>query len=64
MAFTRAFLGAKATLQTKKMSVPPFGYVQLMAFHPCAGERSLAEMEVPAECTDIDFFIPTHTLIY
>lgn len=64
MAFTRAFLGTKATLQTSISGVRHPLWVSSVDGFPSLYEGSLAEMDEAWECTDIDFFIPMHTLMY
>lgn len=64
MTFTRAFLGAKATLQISISGVCFPLWVGSADGFPSVYEGLLAEMEEMWECTDIDFFIPMHTLMY
>lgn len=58
------FLGTKATLQISISGVCYSLWVGSADGFPCLYEGLLAEMEEAWECTDIDFFIPVHTLMY
>lgn len=58
------FLGTKATLQISISGVCYSLWVGSVDGFPCLYEGLLAEMEEAWECTDIDFFIPVHTLMY
>lgn len=58
------FLGTMATLQ---ISIPGVRYslwAGSVDGFPCLYEAMLAEMDEARQWTDIDFFIPVHTLMY
>lgn len=59
-----AFLGTKATLPTSILGVCYSLWVGSADGFPCLYESLLAEMEEARQCTDIDFFISVHTLMY